>query len=134
MIKKITCIECPVGCSLEVDIENCKVVKVSGHKCPKGEQYAITEVENPLRILTSTVLTKGLPVKMVPVRTDGPIPKVRIMDVMGEIKRIILDRPVHIGDVIADNVLGLGVNLIATRSVVIPEVAEGPHCHPGPSL
>ncbi|MGB3241338.1 MAG: DUF1667 domain-containing protein [Candidatus Omnitrophota bacterium] len=117
MIKKITCIECPVGCSLEVDIENCKVVKVSGHKCPKGEEYAVAEIENPVRVLTSTVLTKGLPVKMVPVRTDGPIPKARIMDLMDEIKKIVLDRPVHMGDIIADNILGLGVNLIATRDV-----------------
>ncbi len=115
--KTITCIECPVGCSLRVDIENRKVVKVSGNKCPKGEKYAITEFENPLRILTSTVLTKGLPVKMVPVKTDGPIPKGRIMDVMGEIKKIILDRPVRVGDVIADNISGLGVNLVATRDI-----------------
>ena len=67
--------------------------------------------------MTSTVLTKGLPIKTVSVKTDGPIPKTRIMDVMGEIKKIILDRPVRIGDIIADNILGLGVNLVATRSV-----------------
>jgi CxxC motif-containing protein len=115
--KTITCIECPVGCSLQVDIENCKVVKVSGHKCPKGEKYAITEVENPVRILTSTVLTKGLPVKMVPVRTDGPIPKARIMDIMSEIRKMVLDRPVRVGDVVAGNILGSGVNLVATRDI-----------------
>jgi CxxC motif-containing protein len=117
VIKNITCIECPVGCSLRVDIENCRVVKVEGHKCPKGEKYAIAEVENPVRVLAATVLAQGLSVKMIPVKTDVPIPKERMMEAMTEIKRIRLDRPVKVGDVIKDDLLGLGVKLVATRSV-----------------
>ncbi len=115
MIKELTCIECPEGCVLSVDIENCKVVKVTGHKCPKGEKYAKDEIENPLRILASTVLARGLTLKMVPVRTDRPIPKDRIMDAMREIKKIRIDKEVRTGDVIAADFLALGVNLIATR-------------------
>lgn len=115
MIKKITCIECPKGCSLSVDIENCRVVKVSGNECPKGEKYAISEVENPMRILTSAVLTENLPLKMVPVRTDKPIPKAKVMQAMGDIKKIRVRKALKPGDVIKDNLLGLGVNLIATR-------------------
>ncbi|MFC1548606.1 DUF1667 domain-containing protein [Candidatus Omnitrophota bacterium] len=117
MIKNLTCIECPVGCSLSVDIENCKVVKVSGQKCPKGEKYAVDEIENPVRILTSTVLAQGLSVKMVPVRTDGHIPKARMWDAMDEIRKIRVNKPLRVGDIIASNFLGLGVNLIATREV-----------------
>lgn len=118
MIKNITCIECPVGCALEVDIENCRVVKVSGNKCPKGEPYATSEVENPLRILTSVVLSQNLPLKMIPVRTDKPIPKSRILEAMAEIKKIRVDRPLRVGETIAANFLGLGVNLIATRDAI----------------
>ncbi len=117
MIKKITCIECPKGCPLTVDIENCKVVSVTGHECPKGEKYAKTEIENPMRILTAVILAEGLPVKMVPVRTDKPIPKARLGDAMVEIKKIRLARPVGVGEVIAENFLGTGVNLVSTRKV-----------------
>ena len=117
MIKKLTCIECPKGCGLEVDIENCRVVKVSGNECPKGEKYAIAEIENPVRILTTTVLSEGLSLKMVPVRTSAPIPKTRLLEAMEEIRQLKVSKPHQPGDVIINNFLGLGVNLIATRDV-----------------
>jgi CxxC motif-containing protein len=114
-MKKITCIECPKGCVLSVDTENCRVVKVSGSECPKGDTYAVSEIENPMRILTSTVSAEGLSLKMVPVRTDKPIPKAMILPAMGEIRKMRLKRHVKPGDIIAPNFLGLNTNLIATR-------------------
>jgi len=118
MKKKITCIDCPQGCQLEVDVENGYVVGLSGNKCPKGEVYAKQEIENPMRILASTVLTRALNIKMVPVRTSRPIPKSKLFEAIEEIKKIRLSRPVHVGDVIAPNFLGLGVDLISTRDAI----------------
>ncbi len=117
MIKRLTCIECPKGCLLSIEIENCRVVKVSGNECPKGEKYAVQEIENPMRILTSAVLAEGLTLKMVPVRTDKPIPKSRIMEAMDEVKKLRLKEPVKSGSVIVDNFLGIGINLLSTRTV-----------------
>jgi CxxC motif-containing protein len=117
MTKQITCIECPVGCSLDVDIENCRVVKVTGNSCPKGELYAFGEVENPVRILTSSVLAEGLSLKMVPVRTTGPIPKKDISRAMDDIKKIRVTRAIAAGDVIVRNFTAQGVDLISTREV-----------------
>lgn len=117
MTKKLTCIECPKGCLLSIDVENCRVVKVSGNECPKGEKYAVQEIENPMRILTSAVLAEGLELKMVPVRTDKPIPKAKIMEAMSEIKKIRLKNPVKPGTIIVENFLALGVNLLSTRDV-----------------
>ena len=117
MPKMITCIECPKGCSLSVDIENCKVTSVAGNLCPKGTTYATAEVENPLRVLTSTVRAVELSLKMVPVRTDKPIPKSRLLDAMHEVRKTKIEKPVHLGDIIIADFLGLaGVNLIATRN------------------
>ena len=115
--RTITCIECPLGCRLSVDVEGCKVVKVSGNKCPKGEAYAAAEVEHPLRILTSTVVTEGLPLRAIPVRTDKPVPKEKIFDIMAEIKRFRLRKKVKVGEVLKENILGSGADLIATREV-----------------
>ncbi|MEK6732726.1 MAG: DUF1667 domain-containing protein [Candidatus Omnitrophota bacterium] len=114
-VRKLTCIECPKDCRLTVDIENFKVVKVAGNECPKGEKYAISEVENPARILTSAILGQGLELKMIPVRTDKPIPKSRIFEAMNEIKKIKVQKPLSAGDVILKNFLGLDVNLVSTR-------------------
>ncbi len=117
MIRRLTCIECPKGCLLSIDIENCRVVKVSSNECPEGETYAIQEIENPMRILTSTVLAEGLELKMVPVRTDNPIPKSRLAEAMEEVKKIRLKSPVKSGSAIVENFLSPGVNLLATRDV-----------------
>ncbi|MBU4305132.1 MAG: DUF1667 domain-containing protein [Candidatus Omnitrophica bacterium] len=115
MNKRLTCIECPRGCVLSIEIENGKIVSLKGNECPKGEKYAAAEVENPLRILTSAVLAEGLDLKMVAVRTDKPIPKAKLFAAMEEIKKIRLSHPVRCGEVIAENFLGLGVRLLATR-------------------
>ncbi len=116
MIKHLTCIECPVSCRLEVDIENGKVVDIKGNKCPKGVTYGRQEIENPMRILTTTILAKNMEVKLVPVRTSSPIPKEKLLDAISEIRKIVLDRPVQCGEIIRRNLLGLGVDVIATRS------------------
>jgi len=119
MKKKLVCIECPKGCVLSVEIEDGKVVSVTGHQCPKGEKYAFNEIENPLRILTSSVLAEGMALKMVPVRTDGPIPKEKLMDAMKEIKEIRVREALRPGDPVRKNFLGLNVNLIATRESLV---------------
>lgn len=114
--KEMTCIECPAGCALSVDVENCRVVSVRGNKCPKGRVYAVSEIERPSRILTSSVLARGLSLKMVPVRTDKPIPKERLTQAMDAVKKIRLHRNVRSGDIIVRDFLKLGVNLVSTRS------------------
>lgn len=120
MKKNLICIECPKGCNLEVDIENCRVKKVSGNECPKGEKYAISEIEDPRRILTATVLTKGFPLKLLPVRTDQPIPKARIKDAMKAIRKLRITKPVKRGDVIVRDFLDLpSVKVVATRDLEI---------------
>lgn len=116
MKKIMTCIQCPKGCSLSVETENGKVISVSGNQCPKGEAYARQEIENPLRVLTSSVVTEGLDLKMVPVKTDQPIPKAKLIEAMYELKQIVLTKPVKKGDCIKKNLLGLDVNVIANRS------------------
>lgn len=118
MIKRLTCIECPKGCVLSVEAENCRVVKITGSECPKGEKYAVSEIENPTRILTSTVLAEGLPLKMIPVRTDRPIPKSDIPKAMREIKKIRVKQFLRMGDIVIRDFLGIGVNLIATRDCI----------------
>lgn len=115
MIKNIICIECPKGCRLSVDMENRKVANLCGQKCPKGEKYGISEIENPVRILTAAVMAEGLDLKMVPVKTDRPIPKAKLIQAMDEIKKIRLTSPIRAGDVIINNFLGLDAKLIATR-------------------
>jgi CxxC motif-containing protein len=117
MTRELICIECPLGCKLSADIENNKVTATRGNKCPKGEAYLVSEVESPRRFFTATVLAENLEIKMVPVRTTVPILKSKIIEAAVEVKKVRVSKPVSVGEVIVKDFLGLGVDLVATRTV-----------------
>jgi len=117
MTRTITCIECPTGCKLIVEIIDDKVTRMEGNKCPKGEGYAASEIENPVRILTSTVLTKGLLLKLVPVRTDRPIQKAAMIEAAKRIRALRIDRPLARGSIVVQDFMHTGANLITTRDI-----------------
>jgi CxxC motif-containing protein len=54
---------------------------------------------------------------MVPVRTTRPILKEARTDAMREIRKVRISSPVKVGDPVLCNLLGLGVDVIATREV-----------------
>lgn len=115
--RELTCIGCPMGCALHVEIENGAVVSVAGNTCPHGQSYAEKECVSPERTVTSTVRVEGGAVRMAPVRTAGDIPEKLIFDAMRQIHAVHLKAPVKAGDVVLRNIAGSGVDLIATRTV-----------------
>jgi CxxC motif-containing protein len=123
--KVFPCVVCPVGCELEVVIDNGKVTGVTGNKCKRGEVYGKTEAENPVRILTSTIRVKSGVHPVCPVRTDGVIPKDKIFPCMKKINRIEVEAPIMIGQKIIENIEDTGVNVIASRSLP----ADKPYKH-----
>ena len=114
MKRELTCIICPRGCSLSIEI-NGDNVSVSGNACPKGVQYGINECTNPTRTVTSIVRVANRIDTMVSVKTQNPIPKGNIFDLMEIIRAKEVNAPIEIGDVICDNVFGTKV--IATKQV-----------------
>lgn len=115
--RNLTCIGCPLGCAIQVKMENGEITEVTGNTCKRGDDYARKEVTHPTRIVTSTVrVTNGNPA-MVSVKTEHDIPKEKIMDIMHCINEVQVKAPVHIGDVILENAAGTGVNIVATKDV-----------------
>ena len=111
MTKNLTCIECPLGCSIEVEIEGGRVVSVKGNSCPRGKMYAESEVICPKRVVTSTVRAKDG--TMIPVKTAQPVKKAEMFEVMKKINELHPALPVRIGDVLYEEITE-GVNLVAT--------------------
>ena len=114
--RELTCICCPVGCALTVTIEGDNSVTVTGNRCPRGAKKKKKEVTNPTRIVTSTVRVEGYPDTVVSVKTASDIPKGRIDDCMKALADVTVAAPIHVGDVIVENVADTGVNIVATRS------------------
>ncbi|MCD8067961.1 MAG: DUF1667 domain-containing protein [Lachnospiraceae bacterium] len=114
--KELICIVCPMGCQLLVQVEGAEVKSVRGNTCPRGDAYARKEVTNPTRIITTTVCVEGWD-EMLSVKTAEGIPKGKIMDCVRSLKNIRVKRPVHIGDVILEDVAGTGIPVVATKNI-----------------
>ena len=110
-IVSLTCIECPIGCSIEVEMQDGKVVSVKGNACPRGKLYAENEVVCPKRVITSTVRAKDG--SLVPVKTDKPVKKSEIFSVMEKINAVVCDMPVTMGQVLVENIEG-DANLVVS--------------------
>ena len=114
MTRDMTCIICPRGCALKVEINGGNIT-VTGNSCPKGKQYAIDECTNPTRTVTSSVRVENREDTMVSVKTENPVPKDKIFEVMRLIRAKNVCAPVKIGDVIIEGVFGTDV--VATKNI-----------------
>lgn len=114
-IRELTCIGCPLGCGLEVKMNGSGVVEVTGNTCPRGKIYAEKECTNPTRILTISVNVENGEEDVVCVKTEKDIPKDKIIEAAKALKAIKVKAPINIGDVVLENILDTGVNVIATK-------------------
>ena len=112
-MKELICITCPKGCHLKVDEET---FAVTGNSCPRGAVYGANELRNPVRVVTSTVIVDG-PQRRLPVKTDRPIPKGKVFEVMAEIAGVRVKAPVKLGQVLIANVAGTDGSVVATKAL-----------------
>ena len=113
-VRTIPCITCPAGCMIKVTYRDGKVLDVSGNSCERGDAYARAEVTSPVRLITSTVRTKGLDSPVVSVRTKDPVPKDMTDKIMRAIKDAVITAPVSVGDAVIRNVCKTGTDIVAT--------------------
>ncbi len=110
MERELTCIVCPMGCSIKVITDGENVISITGNTCKRGEQYARSECTAPKRTVTSTV--RGDNGEMISVKTSTAIPKEKVFDCMKVINGIVAKTPVKIGQVLAEDIFGS--NIVAT--------------------
>lgn len=116
-MKQLVCIGCPRGCRLTIDEKDGEYI-VTGNTCPRGKKFAISEMTAPKRTICSTVKTAFSDVPVLPVRVSDDIPREKIFDVMREINAVTLKERIGRGDAVIKNVLGLGVDVIATSDLL----------------
>ena len=116
MKKEIICTVCPRGCHIQVEGEGEKILSVEGQGCKRGTEYASAEFAHPVRILTTTVKIAGAN-DLLPVRSNKPLPKEKIMDCMQIIRGTAVNAPVERYAVIIADICGTGVDIVATKNV-----------------
>lgn len=114
-MKNLICIVCPKGCHLQVDEDN--GYAVTGNSCPRGAEYGKTELLHPTRVLTSTVRVDGGLHRRLPVKTTAPIPRELLFQAMEALNGVTLTAPVTVGQVVLHDLLGTGVDVVATREM-----------------
>ena len=116
MTRELTCIICPRGCTLTVTLDEGKVTSVTGNACPRGAEYGAAELQHPVRVLTSTVKLANSTARRCPVKTNGSIPKGLLFDAMAVLENVELTAPVTVGQVVVADLLGTGVDVVATKT------------------
>lgn len=122
---ELICIVCPKGCTLKIAAAGnagVTATDVQGSGCARGRIYAVKELTNPERTLTTTVrlvcrTTEGTGQRMAPVRSAGPLPKALVPDCMKVINSIAVKAPLKVGDVIIPNIMDTGVDIISTANI-----------------
>lgn len=116
MKKSLICVSCPLGCPIEVEIENGEILSVTGNTCKRGDAYARAELTHPERSLTTTVkLVDGM-LPVVPVKSSKPVPKDKMFECMEVINKASIKAPVKIGDIVVKDILGTGVDIVVTNN------------------
>lgn len=115
--EKIICITCPKGCTLEITKEAGAIVDIKPG-CKRGHEYAHNEMVDPRRMVASTVSVEGGLHPLLPVYTSAAFPKPRIPELLAELRKVRVSAPVKMEQVILENALGTGINILASRDVV----------------
>lgn len=116
MQKNIICVACPMGCGITVEIaDNGDILSVTGNTCKRGDAYARAECTNPVRSLATTVKVDGGIHNVVPCKSAGSLPKDKIMECMKVINTAEVKAPVALGDILVENILDTGINIVATN-------------------
>lgn len=117
MIRELTCIVCPKGCPLKVELEGKEIKSITGYTCRRGEEYARTECTAPRRTLTTTAPVVGGGV--VPVKTNATVPKETLFECMELVNKAKVPADAKAGYVVIENILGTGVDVVTTRNVKV---------------
>jgi CxxC motif-containing protein len=109
---------CPVGCSILIDFneETKEIISFSGNECKKGIKFIQEELVRPSRLLTTTIRIDSALCSRLPVRSDIPVPKEKIREMIKEVKKIRINVPVLAGQTIADNFMGLGIKILSSST------------------
>lgn len=113
---KLVCINCPRGCHLNVEKVDEKII-VEGNSCPRGETYAINELTNPLRVITTTIDIESNKYSRLPVISSSALPKDKMMDVMKALKNVSVKAPINRGDIIVKDIIGLNVDIVSSKTI-----------------
>lgn len=115
---ELLCIGCPLGCHLTIEHADDDIIEVRGFRCRKGDRFAREELTAPVRSVATTIGIRGARIARLPVQAGTPVPKASVRRLCERARRLVVDAPITLGDVVATVDLdGAAIDLVATRSL-----------------
>ena len=116
---KFTCVVCPTSCVVNAEWSEIELQNTDHAQCKLAWDYVRSEIFDPRRTVTSTVLVDGGDIPLVSVKTEPPVPKAKVFEVMQHLAHVVVKAPVNVGDIIVTDVLGTGSNIVATKKILL---------------
>ncbi len=116
IIKKMQCKICSVQCDLNIEIDSQKA-SITGNKCGRGIDYAKSQFSDDSVIVTARCILLNGSMGRLPVTSTAPIPIYMVDEVIEIIKNTQVIAPVSKDQIIIENVLNSGVDIVSQRRV-----------------
>jgi CxxC motif-containing protein len=112
----MVCFICPKSCLLSVQEANGEI-RVENNRCPRGIEFAVKELREPERTLTSAIRVNNGVLPLASIRSENPVKKTELKGLVKYFDGITIDAPVSTGQILFSGIGKNSVNIIATRSV-----------------
>jgi len=122
-MKKLYCEACFNGCLLTIMSSGAGIM-VDGNSCLKGHDFAEDWMKDSAVTVTTTVRTKFPDIPVISVRSEDPIERKAVTDVMHEINSKVVEQELGCGDTLIEDVAGTGVKIIVTSPALMQLGAE----------
>ena len=117
---EVVCIQCPVACRVKLSVDGEGAIrKIIGYQCKEGKEYAPREYESPQRVLTTTVRTEGSKRPVLPVRSEGFVPKDILRQCIRFLSGVSVKPPLRMGEIVVPNILDTGIDIICTDDLLV---------------
>lgn len=114
---QFTCVVCPTSCVVNAEWNETELQNTDHAQCKLAWDFVRGEIFDPRRTVTTTVRVDDGDLPLVSVKTEPPVPKKTVFEVMQHLARVAVTAPVNIGDVLVGDVLGTGSNVVATKKI-----------------
>jgi len=114
---QFTCVVCPTSCEVSAEWNETELLSTDHAQCKLAWDFVRGEIFDPRRTVTTTVRVDDGDLPLVSVKTDAPVPKGTVLEVMGHLAHVVVRAPVNIGDIVVPDVLGTGSNIVATKKI-----------------
>ena len=112
------CVVCPTSCSVNAEWNETELLSIDHAQCKLAWDFIRGEIFDPRRMVTTTVRVDDGDLPLVSVKTDAPVPKGTVLEVMDHLAHVVVKAPVNIGDIVVPDVLGTGSNIVATKKII----------------